>query len=345
MAVDSLAPTSDARNGLNAPNGQTNLQNVASATTPAAPPDAAALLAALAGFGQNAQATTIPAAPPAMPFAQNVAPVPPPSFLPPPPPAVSNGQPPAVPSGVSIYAAPILQALQAGQLQPEQAFQLISLLNAQQNSGVQFPPPQPVVTQAPSVPQNGTQERFEPNGNRFRDRSRSPDMNSRRRSPARRSPPNRRDSPTYGVYDPNASADGSAGGRHDRGRGRGRNKSGRNDRNEFRQRTPPPQRRQPSPVGNGARNAGSKFLDWEPTLPREHIKVLSRTLFIGGASGTEGEIRSIFSRFGKVQTCIVNQDKRHAFVKMLNRPDAVAAKEGMDAIQDPSAMAKARQVR
>jgi protein NRD1 len=80
-------------------------------------------------------------------------------------------------------------------------------------------------------------------------------------------------------------------------------------------------------------------------MPRDNIKVLSRTLFIGGASGTEGEIRNIFSRFGKVQTCIVNQDKRHAFVKMLTRPDAVAAKEGMDTIQDPAAVSKARQVR
>jgi protein NRD1 len=80
-------------------------------------------------------------------------------------------------------------------------------------------------------------------------------------------------------------------------------------------------------------------------MPREHIKVLSRTLFVGGAGGTEGEIRGIFSRFGKVQTCIVNQEKRHAFVKMVNRRDAVSAKEGMDNIQDPDALSKARQVR
>jgi hypothetical protein len=68
-------------------------------------------------------------------------------------------------------------------------------------------------------------------------------------------------------------------------------------------------------------------------------------LFVGGAGGTEGEIRSIFSRFGQVQTCIVNLEKRHAFVKMLTRPDAVHAKEGMDNLQDPAAQSKARQVR
>lgn len=31
-----------------------------------------------------------------------------------------------------------------------------------------------------------------------------------------------------------------------------------------------------------------------------------------------------------MQTCIVNVDKRHAFVKMLNRTDALSAKEGME---------------
>jgi len=124
----------------------------------------------------------------------------------------------------------------------------------------------------------------------------------------------------------------------ERGRGRGRNRGARNERNEYRQRTPPPKRA--SPAGEH----GAKFIEWDRTLPRDNIKVLSRTLFIGGAGGTEGEIRNIFSRFGKVQTCIVNGDKRHAFVKMLTRRDAVAAKDGMDVVQDPSTLSKARQV-
>ena len=41
-------------------------------------------------------------------------------------------------------------------------------------------------------------------------------------------------------------------------------------------------------------------------------------------------MRGIFQAFGIVQTCIVNVDKRHAFVKMLSRNDAVTAKEGME---------------
>lgn len=38
----------------------------------------------------------------------------------------------------------------------------------------------------------------------------------------------------------------------------------------------------------------------------------------------------MFSRFGTVQTCIVNKDKRHAFVKMLTRKDALNAKESTE---------------
>jgi hypothetical protein len=45
---------------------------------------------------------------------------------------------------------------------------------------------------------------------------------------------------------------------------------------------------------------------------------------------SEGELRGMFNQHGKVQTCIVNKEKRHAFVKMLTRRDAVAAKEAME---------------
>ena len=47
-------------------------------------------------------------------------------------------------------------------------------------------------------------------------------------------------------------------------------------------------------------------------------------------SSSEDALRGIFSEFGLVQTCIVNTDKRHAFVKMLSRTDAMAAKMGME---------------
>ncbi|PSN68156.1 hypothetical protein BS50DRAFT_358644 [Corynespora cassiicola Philippines] len=346
-------------------NGMTNQQNVAPPPPTAAPlQDTGALLAALAGLGQQTvQANPVQAAPPALPYLQNAAP-PLPGFLPPPP-AVANGQPAApppalggVPPGaINEVAAQIIQAMQAGTISPDQGLQFLSALSSAMNGAGAAPSPMQQQQQQPSsVPpaQPAAHDptppaRYEQNGSRYRDRSRSPDLNRRRRSPDRRSPVNRRDSPTYGVYDPNAAAEGTVPTRPERGerggRNRGRNRGNRAERNEYRQRSPPGQRGQPSPSGNGPRNQQQKFLEWDHTLPRDNIKVLSRTLFVGGAGGTEAEIRNIFSRFGKVQTCIVNQDKRHAFVKMVDRHDAVAAKEGMDNIQDPAALSKARQTR
>lgn len=52
-------------------------------------------------------------------------------------------------------------------------------------------------------------------------------------------------------------------------------------------------------------------------------------------SVSEAELRRIFSHFGTVQTCIVNREKRHAFVKMLTRKDAVNAKTGTEESKDP----------
>jgi protein NRD1 len=58
--------------------------------------------------------------------------------------------------------------------------------------------------------------------------------------------------------------------------------------------------------------------------------VLSRTLFVGGVTSSESHLRSLFGQFGIVQTCIVNVDKRHAFIKMVTRQDAVQARDGME---------------
>jgi protein NRD1 len=44
----------------------------------------------------------------------------------------------------------------------------------------------------------------------------------------------------------------------------------------------------------------------------------------------DDDLRQLFEEFGLVQSCIVNQDKRHAFIKMLTREDAVKAKAGME---------------
>lgn len=337
--------------------GQTNQQPAPPHAQAQTPQMSGAQFAALASLNQQAAPMNAPTTVPSFPFLQGGPPPPPPGFVLPPPPAASTAQStlPPPPAGMNDLAGQILQAMSVGSIAPEQAIQVLNALAAAQNGGVPLPPtqtqpvtvPQPL-PQVQPVNQNGGQhERYEQYDTRMRDRSRSPDY-QRNRSPVRKSPPNpnRRESPTYGVYDPNAGPDGN-GQRLERGRGRGKQRGGRNDRNdrndrnEYRQRSPP--RRQPSPPT--AAYGQSKYIEWDDTLPRDHIRVLSRTLFVGGAGGTESEIRSIFARFGRVQTCIVNQDKRHAFVKMLTRPDAVAAKEGMDSLQDPVAQSKARQTR
>lgn len=57
---------------------------------------------------------------------------------------------------------------------------------------------------------------------------------------------------------------------------------------------------------------------------------MSIHLLTNSHSSSEDVLRGIFSTFGLVQTCIVNVEKRHAFVKMLTRNDAMVAKEGME---------------
>ncbi|MCJ1450305.1 hypothetical protein MMC28_000635 [Mycoblastus sanguinarius] len=148
-----------------------------------------------------------------------------------------------------------------------------------------------------------------------RSRSRSPRGYDRDRRPDG-SPPRRRDSPTYGEY-----------GRDGRG-GRG----GRGGReNGYRQRSPPPYRRSNSPHQDQTLPPpGPKHLEYDRSLLPNNIKVLSRTLFVGGVTSSEDVLRGIFSAFGLVQTCIVNTDKRHAFVKMLTRADAMSARDGME---------------
>ncbi|CEI65223.1 hypothetical protein FVEN_g6341 [Fusarium venenatum] len=140
-----------------------------------------------------------------------------------------------------------------------------------------------------------------------RSRSRSPD----RGWGARGSPRNGRDRLDYGRDSPN--------------RGRQDDRHGA----DYRQRSPHGHRgRSETPLHD--QGPAEKWVEYDTNLPSGHIKVFSRTLFVGGVTCSESELRGIFGRFGTVQTCIVNKDKRHAFVKMLSRQDAVAAKQGTE---------------
>lgn len=61
------------------------------------------------------------------------------------------------------------------------------------------------------------------------------------------------------------------------------------------------------------------------------LNVIFHTFF----RSSEETLRSIFSLYGVVQTCIVNVDKRHAFVKMLTRGEAQVARDGMERYRSP----------
>ena len=151
-----------------------------------------------------------------------------------------------------------------------------------------------------------------------RGRSRSPDRGGRRG----------RGSPVYGSYDDRNAID-----------------DPRGVRGRYRQRSP-----MRDTVGSMRNTApiSTKNPTMDHSLPQGHIKVLSRTLFVGGANGTQAEIQQLFERFGQVQTCIANREKRHAFVKMTSRQDALNAKAGMERIQmanDREVMLIARQTK
>lgn len=157
----------------------------------------------------------------------------------------------------------------------------------------------------------------------------SRDGRDRSRSPQRRDTGGR-GSPIYGTYEEIAARKAAE------ERSGGRNRNERNDR-RYRQRSPlrgSPGHNSHQPSHNNNAPQQPKTILHDPSLPPNTIKVLSRTLFVGGASGSEAELTRLFSRFGHVQTCIVAREKRHAFVKMTTRAAALAAKSGMQALQD-----------
>ncbi|KAK5941007.1 hypothetical protein PMZ80_006284 [Knufia obscura] len=225
-------------------------------------------------------------------------------------------QAPALPTpaqvGPDAQATLQLVQLMAQQgIPPDQWAAALQVLNAQKGA-LPFPPP----------PISGQHAFGQPPQSRDRDGlTRSP-QNGRRRSR----------SPDYGRR---GGRPGSPG--FDRQRNGSDGRNGRRG-NEYRQRSPDRRRRSPSPQNQtqDLPAPGEKFIEWDHNLPKDTIKVMSRTLFVGGVTSSEAHLRSLFAKFGIVQTCIVNVDKRHAFVKMLNRKDAEAARHGMEEYRDGS---------
>ncbi|KAI1781059.1 hypothetical protein F4818DRAFT_397671 [Hypoxylon cercidicola] len=209
------------------------------------------------------------------------------------------------------------------------------ILASMQGSGVAPPAPIPTATPAAALPvgqpsyagswgqpgfrpdesrDHGFQQVRSPNRHRNRSRSRSPP-----RHWGSRDSPRGRSEREYGGYGRNSPGLGHMEDRDFRARGA-----------DYRQRSPGRRGRSPSSQQDFPQPPAEKWVDYDRTIPQGHIKVLSRTLFVGGVTCPESELRAAFNRHGQVQTCIVNKDKRHAFVKMITRRDAVQAKEAME---------------
>ncbi|RKP03855.1 hypothetical protein CXG81DRAFT_16688 [Caulochytrium protostelioides] len=62
----------------------------------------------------------------------------------------------------------------------------------------------------------------------------------------------------------------------------------------------------------------------DPTLPPGHIKVLSRTVYVGGITPqiTKETLRELFETVGRVDTVTINYPKFNAFVKLATRMEA-----------------------
>lgn len=288
--------------------------------------------------------TSQPSAPPVSfqglppPFPQPGQPAPGPALAPVPAPA-SNAPNLLAATGQSVVQ--IIATLAAQGTSPDQIASLVRLMTQAQGAVVpqQVPPPlqqmpQPTPTgyaappAIPHMPGPAPWEMSRPDDTRdrngYHDSMRSPVRargRSRSRSPRGWDP---RESPrtrnSRGFENGRPSSPGR--GRPDeRDRGRAGNMP------DYRQRSPP--RHNPhSPHAEPSQT--EKWVEFDNSLPNGNIKVYSRTLFVGGVTCSEQELREIFERFGHVQTCIVNKDKRHAFVKMYRRKDAEAAKAAME---------------
>jgi protein NRD1 len=167
-----------------------------------------------------------------------------------------------------------MQALQQLAQNPEAFKTVLQALGIPVPQLPTAPVPQlPQVLAVPPMPQNpltqfNSQPPYAPqsydrdeDGYKQRNRSRSPDYKRRRVSP-----PNRRDSPTYGTYDPH-SLESDPRGQDDRGRGRGR----KGGRNEYRQRSPPANR----DTQNDAsipKSSQPKPLGFDNTIPEGQVK-------------------------------------------------------------------------
>lgn len=258
-----------------------SLQALAAASKPASTPAPAVSLPPAGSYPPQAQAPVVAQAVPVPPVVPTVAygAINPPA----PPPNMFNHSSnttaplPTFPQGDAAMQQQI-QILQVLQAQgvPQDQWATVLAAVMAAQNGSAVPPPAP-----PAQVTNGYAATAQTNvPNVRRSRSRSPRGNRAPMSPRRRSPVrNEQDRGRNGAYN---SHRGSPAAQHNNG-------------------LPPP---------------GPKWIEYDVSVPANHIKVYSRTLFVGGVTCNEHELRDLISGTGVVQTCIVSPHKRHAFVKV-----------------------------
>lgn len=217
--------------------------------------------------------------------------------------------------------------------------QITTILNGQQSQ-------QPQTSAAPqSYPlsprarrrESRSMSRSPPPRRRSPSRSISPPPRGRGRGRRRDSfdspPPRRRRSPSYDDY-------------RRRSPSRSRSPPGRRRGSPpLRERSPLRRNSNNIPPVIDEKDYKPRFIEHDDTLKPDRIRgipmtifedilmtVLSRTLFVGGITNriTEDKLRGLFSKFGSVQSIIMNPEKRCAFLKMYTREGAVKAREGME---------------
>ncbi|KAK9450945.1 uncharacterized protein V1518DRAFT_404014 [Limtongia smithiae] len=143
----------------------------------------------------------------------------------------------------------------------------------------------------------------------------------------------------FGATPPSMSAPSWATQSQDDSRGRGSGAFGsgsRRSRSPDGRRSGSPSYRNRSPRGGENRRPApdirAKTITMDTTMPPDCIKVMSRTLFVGGVPQTmsEAELIAVFEQCRPVQSVIMNKDKRCAFLKVYRREDAEAIKDTME---------------
>lgn len=76
----------------------------------------------------------------------------------------------------------------------------------------------------------------------------------------------------------------------------------------------------------------TRQLSKDSNLPRDSIRIYSRTLFVGGVGTrtTEDEIVRLFEPYAAVQSLVFHKEKRHGFIKVYQREGAERAKRAFD---------------